>query len=99
MADQLVLTATEAGEDTAISIAVSPHLWKMIGRLEPGARTELEQRLPVAVRHTFDGIVQLRQLTADELMVRLALARRDVERYETEMDRRAGGHDAPPSAS
>lgn len=88
MNGQLHLSA-DTGEASHVRVSVPEDLAKRLGRLEPSARAELEQRLPIVVREVFDVIAAVRSLSSDELMVRLAMARRDVERYQAEMERRA----------
>jgi hypothetical protein len=91
---QLHLSAQD-GADPHVRVPVSEQLAKLVERLEPSARSELEQRLPIAFRQVFDTIVAVRSLSPDELAIRLVMARRDVARFEAEMERRATtGHGA-----
>lgn len=88
---QLRLEPTAPGQRPHVRVAVPEDLVKLAGRLEPSARAELEQRLPIAFRQVFEAIAAVRSLSADELALRLVMARRDAERYEAEMERRATG--------
>jgi hypothetical protein len=85
---QLHLTPQD-GAEPYVRVPVSEQLAKLVERLEPSARAELEQRLPIVVRQAFDAICEVRSLSPDELAIRLVMARRDVERFVAEMERRA----------
>lgn len=90
MDDQLELSAAAAGDETAqLRVGVPVRLHKLIRRLEPSARSELEQRLAVAFHTAYTTIADIRSLSADELIARLVIARRDVEVLSSERDRRA----------
>lgn len=86
---QLRLEPAAPGQQPHVRVAVPGDLAKRLGRLEPSARAELEQRLPIAVRQVFEAIAEVRSLTGDELAIRLAMSRRDAARYQAEMERRA----------